>query len=110
MHYSLKHLKAATLVLLLALCATLSSGCGIFRRSCPKPPTLKPCPTCPAPRTVTVEAPCWSETPTLSLQFEDIGADQKKLTDEQVLRLAQSFVVLLNYVQVQQARCGVRPL
>lgn len=81
------------------LCVTLSTGC-LRSWICPKP---KPCPECPAPRTITVQEPCWEKVPALPLDPSEIGAT---LTEDQLKKLAASFVILANYVHDQESRCG----
>jgi hypothetical protein len=85
------------------LCAALLSGCGILSWGCPKP---KPCPECPAARTITVHEGCWEKVPDLGIEPEDL---QDSITQEEILKLATAFVILANYVEEQRARCGKKP-
>lgn len=85
----------------LTLCATLFVACSWV---CPKPKT---CPTCPAPRTVTVHEGCWEKMPDLPLAPEDIEGVID--TEEEINRLATAFLMLANYVEEQSVRCGRKP-
>lgn len=52
---------------------------------------------------MTVHEACWEKVPTLPLDPSQIG---DALTDDQLKKLAVSFVILANYVSEQEARCG----
>jgi hypothetical protein len=63
------------------------------------------CPTCPPelpPRTVVVRMSCMDPLPKGLISPDDIG---DKLTDQNLLDVVRSYLVLLKYVTAQYAKC-----
>ena len=108
MHWQSDSCKLATAVLLLILCATISSGCSVFR--CPEQQREPRQPPPPAPKIVEVTKPCMSPLPPILAGPDDWPNPDKdgttRLSREQAARIGHTISTLTDYLEEQYAKCG----